>query len=877
MKVLSRILVPVTVMAAVTTGILDPGPGQARPKRVPVLTGANDTVVYPHDGYKLRRTLDLQEEILETGLESMEDSLESGADSAVVMSLRDSLYNSWKAKLKDGDTLGYKLDSIAWAREDSLFVADSIARARAEFDAWFNSLSKKEQRAYILEQKAISKKAEMDSLKNAQEEAKAIKDSIIENTPRILETYAFPDSLMYKRLLTWKMDPDFQQVKPFEYDTAYNYHYYDYPFMRKDVNAAWLGVAGSPLQHYDFSLRRSDEEVEFYKAQESWSQSHRTITHFNTKTPYTELAYYGTILAKEAKESDNLHIFTTQNITPALNFNILFDRFGGGGMLENETTINKTFAVQSNYLGKKYLLHTGYIYNMVSRGENGGITDRMWVRDTSIDAREIVVNLTDASSKIKKHTVYLDQQFRIPFNFINEIKARKDSTFKFDPDSLDKDITTAFVGHSSEFSTYTRRYIDIMNSPEARAFYRDICYYNQGASNDSLRTMKLDNKVYIRLQPWSSNGPISKLNVGLGDYLKTYYAQADSISKAGRNVNWNSVYLYAGAEGQVRNLFNWNAKADYVFAGHDIGNLGVQANAGFNFYPFRRAPRSPLSINANFSTTLKEPDFYQNYMRTNHFRWDNDFSKISETRIGGTIDIPHWKLNAKVEYALLKNNIYYDSLGIVRQNSKPMSVLSASLRKEFVFGPLHLDNRALFQLSSDQNVVPVPTLALNMRYFFQFVVQKDETKTRNIMEMQIGVNAFYNTKWYAPGWNPNIGVFYNQTAEAYNNGPYFDIFMNIQWKRACIFVKYQNFSKGWPMKKKDYFSTHNYIVSQDGLDGLKIGICWPFYLQPGNPKARSSSSSSHSQGANTHNFNEGGARGGGSSRKTANQNLGLGR
>ena len=37
--------------------------------------------------------------------------------------------------------------------------------------------------------------------------------------------------------------------------------------------------------------------------------------------------------AKKEKEADNLHLFTTQNITPELNFQLLYERFGGEGML----------------------------------------------------------------------------------------------------------------------------------------------------------------------------------------------------------------------------------------------------------------------------------------------------------------------------------------------------------------------------------------------------------------------------------------------------------------------------------------------------------------------------------------------------------------
>ena len=54
--------------------------------------------------------------------------------------------------------------------------------------------------------------------------------------------------------------------------------------------------------------------------------------------------------------------------------------------------------------------------------------------------------------------------------------------------------------------------------------------------------------------------------------------------------------------------------------------------------------------------------------------------------------------------------------------------------------------------------------------------------------------------------------------------------MNIQWKRACIFVKLENANMGWPLKDSDYFTAHNFINTQRTL---KVGIFWPFYLQPG--------------------------------------------
>ena len=67
----------------------------------------------------------------------------------------------------------------------------------------------------------------------------------------------------------------------------------------------------------------------------------------------------------------------------------------------------------------------------------------------------------------------------------------------------------------------------------------------------------------------------------------------------------------------------------------------------------------------------------------------------------------------------------------------------------------------------------------------------------------------------------------------YGNCPYIDAFVNIQWKRASIFIKAINVNMGWPSKSADYFSAAGYIAPQRAI---KFGISWPFYMQPGTNK-----------------------------------------
>lgn len=764
------------------------------------------------------------------------------------------------------DSLMAAGDTLELMKLDSLYIKDSIETAQAAYDAWYASLSRKERKKEdarkmlpVLIAKANAKIARKDSIK-------AYKDSVIGATPRILETFAIPDSMHYKRIIMWEQDRYFGDAKLQDIDTTYNSHFTEYPFMNKDVNATWLGVSGSPVQYYNYFKRNEEENAVFYSAYTPYTYSTETLPQYNTKTPHTELSYWGTLFSTKEKEESNIKILTTQNITPALNLTLEYHRFGGRGMLRREDTDNRTAVISTNYLGKKYLMHAGFIYNRINKSDNGGLTDSYQIRDTLVDAREIDVYLKEAGTNIKRNTVFLDQKYRIPFDFINKLKEKKeqkklamvrdsimatgdslaiaafheqfkaDSIARATADSLalaadtlgtgvHEDITTAFIGHSSEYSVFRKSYHDVINDNLGRDFYHNRFYLNPVTSSDSLRVMRFDNRVFLSLQPWSSDAIVSKIDVGLGDKLASYYSfkPADYL-EGSSNVFQNSVYLYAGANGQYDKYLQWDAFGKYNFAGFGMNDFEIDGNLTFSAYPFRRAKNSPLTLKAHFETSLKEPDYYQQHIFTNHYKWDNDFSKISTTKVEGSLSIPRWKLDASVGYALLSNNIYYDTLGIVRQNTKPMSVLTASLRKDFSVWKFHFDNQALLQFSSDPDVMPLPLLALNLRYYFQLDVVK------NIMQMQIGLNGTFTTKWYAPAYNPVLGVFHNQNAEKYGNSPVVDAFVNVQWKRACIFVKVMNVNMGWPFEKADYFTAAGYIGTQRVL---KFGINWPFYVQPG--------------------------------------------
>ena len=882
--ILSDIWFPVALTLTVAaTQFSGTAPGSERSLPPAVPAAAPDTVTYPTDGYKRGWTAE------ESGLRlGVADSL---------LNLQDSTLWAEQEIIPEDTVQVAELDPFAVPGLDSLValtdstLAVSLADMRGDdstfvedniFQHWYATLDNRARRRYDREQMIPILQARKDSLEEAKAFARAYRDSVFKATPRILSTYFLPDSLQYKRIVSWTHSQDFHDLTILDTDKAedLDYRFNDYPFLRKDVNATWLGTSGSPVLYNNFFLRKSEEGEMFYDAVEPWTFSVQSLPMYNTKTPYTELAYYGTLFESEQTTSHNIHILTTQNIMPEWNVTVGYDRYGSEGMLSNERTANKSLYAHTSYVGEKYLLHAGYISNNVSQKENGGVVDNFWIRDTTVDAREVEVYLKEASSNTVKKTVFIDQQYRIPLTFLRDLFKKKDKAPEpeaatlddpdledpdqedpdqemIDPEDLhpeveeipvladtaavveEKDVTTAFIGHSSEFTRIYRKYEDKMSTSLANQYYDSKAYINPTSAYDSLGVTKFNNKVFIRLQPWAKEAIVSKLDIGAGlDIL--HYAQKDPtyLHKQG-SAAWTSGYLYAGAQGQFRNYFQWNALGHYSLVGNEAGDFDISANALFQFYPFRRARTSPIMLNLGFSTSLDEPGYYVQHMIVNHYKWENSFDKISTSKFQGTLSIPRWKLEASVNYALLVNNIYYNELSLPTQNTDPMSVLSVTLDKGLeLFRFLHLDHRVLFQLSSKQDIIPLPMVSANARYYVQFGIN-------NAMTMQLGANIFYYTKYNLQRYNPNIGVFYNQTDTEYGNAPYIDLFANMKWQNACVFVKWENAGMGWPLGYADYFSADGHIRTPRII---KIGLFWPFHPNPGKPGGNDSHSRSTGSG-----------------------------
>ena len=172
-------------------------------------------------------------------------------------------------------------------------------------------------------------------------------------------------------------------------------------------------------------------------------------------------------------------------------------------------------------------------------------------------------------------------------------------------------------------------------------------------------------------------------------------------------------------------------------------------------------------------------------------------------------------LNVAIENLI--NPVYFNENALPTQFSGNVQILSANLKLDFHAGRFTLENNIVYQLSSQPNIIALPTLvAYNSLYYNDLWFK--------VLSIQLGVNSRYHTAYYAPGYMPAIGQFYNQTSTLIGNYPVLNAFANFHLKRTRFFIEYYHLNQTF--MKGAYFSMPNYPINESNI---KLGISWNFY------------------------------------------------
>lgn len=136
--------------------------------------------------------------------------------------------------------------------------------------------------------------------------------------------------------------------------------------------------------------------------------------------------------------------------------------------------------------------------------------------------------------------------------------------------------------------------------------------------------------------------------------------------------------------------------------------------------------------------------------------WLTPLRKENETRFEVAFRVPDYAFEVGVWQGIVTDKIYYGADSQIAQDNGSVSVTSVYARKDFRIAGLHLDHKVLLQWSTNHSVIPVPLVSAFLSYYYEFWAVRD------VLRVQFGVDGHFNTRYYAPGYNPALSEFFNQ-------------------------------------------------------------------------------------------------------------------
>ena len=637
---------------------------------------------------------------------------------------------------------------------------------------------------------------------------------------RPLESYYFSDSVRALYNWKWFLDRDYNRVRIEPLDTTLADWRIDYVFYRKGVGDMALGGLGQSSQPMNWFDRRQDKDFTFGRSYDAYTARLDNVPFYNAKRPYTNAMYLES--GQKRYREEHFELVHSQNIDPSTSANISYKARSTMGQYDWQRTKNHALSLGVAHTGKRYSIHAAFIYNYISARENGGAVGKWAIADTAFEMPSgVPMRLASSKAENTYRNIggFIKQAIAIPLQRVTEY------------DFSLADIPAVYIGHQIEYNRWTKSYSDVRAQytndrgdhdenggyiSTTHDYYTDW-FINPTTTRDSISESILSNKLFVQVQPWDRNGIVSTIDGGVGVDLHTYSYLRLEDYLAGRltrdkRTSW---YIYGSTGGMIKRYADWGVDVKYYPSGYRGGDLSVGANITLRAFINER----PLILSGRFRQELRTPGYWQQNLFSNHYAWFNSFGKESETRFDVNFSVPSIALEVGVWQGVLSNTIYYGSDSRPQQNSGTVSITSLYARKDFRIAGLHLDHRALVQITSNERVLPVPIFSAFLSYYYEFWL------VRNVLRVQIGVDGRFNTSYYAPGYNPALSVFYNQREVKVGNYPYLDVFISAKWKRMRILLKLQHLNQNL-FGNGEYFQTALYPLNPRMF---KLGLSWSFY------------------------------------------------
>lgn len=568
-----------------------------------------------------------------------------------------------------------------------------------------------------------------------------------------------------------------------------------------------LGNYGLPFNDLSFNPSPYPDYLGFMYSKNNLQNYFFTPNKFkfyNTRTPYTDLFY---VIGSKREQAFKMTF--SYNVKKNWNLSADFHRIRSEGFYLRQNTNDNFIALSSNFksLNNRYYFLASIIYNNAKNAENGGIADdSTFLASGRTDKKLIEIKLSDAKRTSINQSVYFKQ-------YLN-----------FGPKSKDTAAHNAIIPQSrliltSLFESNILKYED---ADPASGYYSTI-YYDSTRTLDSTFNYKFENELaWKRVDNKKHRGFKDMLGLGLSvkhQLIKVEQREIRNI--AGVNATdpdkIDTAFNNTSAAAEFyntysKNKFWWNLSANYVLNGYNKDDYYAAAI-------LKKVLKDSLNVLViKAEEKLQAPDFIYNHYTSNNFKWNNSFEKMHESSVMVHFSIKKYNLAVSANYSAYSNVLYFNDAAIAKQYKGSIPVLSAYLKKDFIFYNWHLNNKINYQQVPDSTVIHLPEFILQHSLYYE------NDLFNHAMRLQIGASVYYFTEYFANAYMPATAQFYTQDKKKYGNYPFIDFFINARIKTVRIFFKIDHLNNGWMENK--YTLTPHYPMNDRAF---KLGVSWRFF------------------------------------------------
>jgi hypothetical protein len=616
----------------------------------------------------------------------------------------------------------------------------------------------------------------------------------------------------------------------------------------RSIAVGYLANMGSPAQTKIFSERKEARDFIYADAYDYYITTPENAYYYDTKIPYTYAAF--TQAGSSLNREDRLQGVITWNFGKTINIGAEMDYIYGRGLYWSNGNKLLSYRLFGSYRTDRYELNACLSnYNFVNY-ENGGLENDRYITHIeefvigrqSPPRKEYPVRFYDTWNRIRGKQYYFSHRYNLGF-------TRQEG--EPDEEGNRREVFVPVTGliHTFEYEDNSRRFISNLSDIDTRYL---IPTSPEEVYNPNLRRLKyvygIDKSLNDVASAWNVKNTLGlSMREGFQDWAKfglTAFARFekrrfklparvpgltyDQVNGSGENPQPSSLdyplneihdelSMYLGAELSKKrgSLLTYNARGELCMIGSDLGEFRAEGDLQTTFPLFGKE----ASIKANGYLRNVTPAFFQRYHHSRYFWWDSQTILLDNTQqfyAGGEVHLgsTYTTLSAGVES--IQNHIYFNRMGLPEQYRTNLQVLSARLKQDIRYRSFGWENEAVFQLSSEENVLPLPRLSAYSNIYVHFKLAK-------VLTLQIGADVHYHTEYYAPYYEPATQQFQLQDEKKIGNYPLINGYANFHLKQARFFAEL--FNLGSTFVAPNYFSLLHYPLNPMIL---KLGVAVVF-------------------------------------------------